>query len=247
MAADDSVNNLPRHIAIIMDGNGRWARMRGLPRTEGHKAGARAVRLLVTECRRLGIEYLTLYAFSSENWKRPKQEISALFSLLLEFLRVETPLMEEKGIRLNVIGNLEGLPAPQRAALRHSMAKTAHCEDMRLNLALNYGGRGEIVHAVKKLLAEKPEPEQITESLLAGYLYTGGQPDPDLLIRTSGEERLSNFLLYQCAYSELYFTPTLWPDFDEGELRKALEEYALRSRRFGKTEEQIRGDVSYGG
>lgn len=226
-------NKLPVHIAVIMDGNGRWAAARGLSRPEGHKAGARAVRTIVTACRRIGIPFLTLYAFSSENWSRPKTEIAALFGLLLEFLSVETPRMEKEGIKLNVLGDIDGLPAPQRAALKHSMGKTEACRDMTLNLALNYGGRAEIVHAAKCLLEENSDPASITEESFKRFLYTGNQPDPDLLIRTSGERRLSNFLLYQCAYSELYFTPVLWPDFDEEELDRALREFASRSRRFG--------------
>lgn len=231
-------NKLPVHIAVIMDGNGRWASARGLSRPEGHKAGARAVRTIVTACRRIGIRFLTLYAFSSENWSRPKTEIAALFGLLLEFLNVETPRMEEEGIRLNVLGDIEGLPAPQRMALKHSMGKTEACRDMTLNLALNYGGRAEIIHAAKCLLRENTDPASITEESIKKHLYTANQPDPDLLIRTSGEQRLSNFLLYQCAYSELYFTPVLWPDFDEEELNRALREFASRSRRFGGLEQK---------
>lgn len=227
---------LPRHIAVIMDGNGRWAKMRGLDRTEGHRAGAKAVKILVSECRSLGIEYLTLYAFSSENWKRSRGEIRALFGLLLEFLSIETPLMVEKGIRLNVLGDMNGLPAPQRMALKHSMERTASGSGMCLNLALNYGGRAEIVSAVKNILKAGIAPDEITENNFCDFLYTSSQPDPDLLIRTSGEARLSNFLLYQCAYSEFYFTPTLWPDFDADELKKALEVYSCRSRRFGGTD-----------
>lgn len=230
-------DELPRHLAVIMDGNGRWAKMRGLDRSEGHRAGARAVREIVTECRSLGIGWLTLYAFSSENWNRPPAEIAALFNLLVEFLRVETPLMAEKGIRLNVLGDMNGLPVPQRLALKHSMAKTARGE-MVLNLALNYSSRTELVNAIKTMLEEKLDPTTITEDTISQYLYTSGMPDPDLVIRTSGEQRLSNYLLYQCAYSELYFTNTLWPDFDKHELRKALVEYSSRTRRFGFTEEQ---------
>ena len=218
--AQDIPANLPAHIAIIMDGNGRWAQARGLPRSAGHRAGAETVRNVVTECRELGIRHLTLYAFSSENWKRPKAEISTLFSLLLEFLRREVPLMEEKGIALKVLGDLDGLPLPQSTALRHAMRRTEAGREMTLNLALNYGGRAELVRAVRAFLRENARPEDVTEESLAESLYTAGQPDPDLLIRTSGEQRLSNYLLYQCAYSELYFTPG-------------------RSRRFGKTQEQI--------
>lgn len=227
----DSAKELPRHIAVIMDGNGRWAALRGLPRAEGHRAGAKAVRETVEECRRLGIGHLTLYAFSSENWSRPAAEIASLFSLLLEFLAIETPRMERQGIALRVLGDVAGLPAPQRAALNRAISRTARCDGMILNLALNYGGRAEIVRAAR-LLAGSP-PDEITEESFAARLYTSGQPDPDLLIRTSGELRLSNFLLFQCAYSELYFTPALWPDFNAAELKLALEAYAGRERRFG--------------
>lgn len=231
MSESTEETRTPCHIAIIMDGNGRWAARQGLPRTAGHRAGARAVRLIVEECRRLGIGYLTLYAFSSENWNRPAAEITALFGLLLEFLSLETPRLEEQGIALHVLGDLDALPAPQRAALRHAMKRTAKGSAMRLNLAINYGSRQELLQAARKLAGL--EPGQITEERLAAELYTSGQPDPDLLIRTSGELRLSNFLLYQCAYAELYFTDTLWPDFDKQELHKALESYANRQRRFG--------------
>lgn len=232
-------NKLPAHLAIIMDGNGRWAQARGLPRSAGHRAGAEAVRVVVTECRTLGIRHLTLYAFSSENWNRPKTEISALFSLLLEFLGQEVPRMEEESIALKVLGDLDGLPLAQRTALHHAIRRTAAGREMTLNLALNYGGRAEIVRAARAFLREGARPEDVTEESLASRLYTAGQPDPDLLIRTSGEQRLSNYLLYQCAYSELYFTPVPWPDFDAPRLREALEAYAARSRRFGKTQEQI--------
>lgn len=235
-------SELPRHVAIIMDGNGRWAAKRGLQRSEGHKAGARAVRTIVTRCRELGIGYLTLYAFSSENWSRPPAEIATLFNLLLEFLANETALMLEKGIALKVVGDIAGLPVPQRIALKHCMAKTAACKDMCLNLALNYGGRAEIVQAVQKIMKSGISPDSVDEALLSGHLYTAGMPDPDLIIRTSGEMRLSNFLLYQCAYSEFYFTPVLWPDFDAEELEKALLEYSSRSRRFGQTGEQLAGE-----
>lgn len=241
MQTANATGQLPRHLAIIMDGNGRWAQARGLARSAGHRAGAETVRMVVTSCRSLGIGHLTLYAFSSENWNRPKAEISALFSLLLEFLQKEVPLMEEKGICLKVLGDLEGLPLAQRTALRHAMARTAKGDDMVLNLALNYGGRAELVQAVQKFLREGARPEDVTEESLAAHLYTAGQPDPDLLIRTSGEQRLSNYLLYQCAYSELYFTPVPWPDFSETELHAALAAYAGRSRRFGKTQEQLNG------
>ena len=225
---------LPRHVAIIMDGNGRWASQRNLPRSEGHKAGAQTVRKTVSAIRKLGIEYLTLYAFSSENWKRPAGEIATLFALLLDFLNKETQLLVEQEIALKVIGNLDGLPSPQKIALRHAVNKTANGSRMTLNLALNYGSRAEIVGAVRNLMAQNIKPEEVTEEVFANYLYTANQPDPDLVIRTSGELRLSNFLLFQSAYSEFFFSPVYWPDFDEKELGKALKEYALRIRRFGQ-------------
>lgn len=228
---------LPAHIAVIMDGNGRWAKARNLPRTAGHRAGADAVRIIVEECARIGIGYLTLYAFSSENWARPRAEITALFGLLVEFLGKETPRLVEQGIRLNVIGDIEGLPAPSRLALGHAMSRTAGGSRMVLNLALNYGGRAEILRAARSVVRDGLAPDEISEQIFAQRLYTAGQPDPDLLIRTSGEKRLSNFLLWQCAYSELYFTRVLWPDFDASGLRKALWAYAARKRRFGGTEE----------
>ena len=228
---------LPRHLAIILDGNGRWATARGLSRSEGHRAGAENVHAIVAECRRLGIAYLTLYVFSSENWKRPKTEIAALFSLLLEFLQREVPLMVEKGIRLRILGDVDGLPLPQRAALGMALKRTAAGGEMTLNLALNYGGRAEIVRAARLLLSKGLAADAVTEESFADCLYTAGQPDPDFVIRTSGEQRLSNYLLYQCAYSELYFSPLFWPDFGVEELHAALAEYAGRSRRFGKSEE----------
>ena len=232
-------DKLPAHIAVIMDGNGRWATARNLPRTAGHRAGADAVRIIVGECARIGIGYLTLYAFSSENWARPRAEISALFGLLVEFLGKETPRLVEQNIKLNVIGDIAALPAPSRLALGHAMTRTASGSRMVLNLALNYGGRDEILRAARALVRDGLKPDQITGQSLAERLYTAGQPDPDLLIRTSGEKRLSNFLLWQCAYSELYFTRVLWPDFDAQRLHKALQAYAARKRRFGGTEEAI--------
>ena len=229
----------PRHVAIIMDGNGRWAQARGLSRSEGHRAGAFAVKEIVTYCRKIGLKYLTLYTFSSENWSRPPAEISALFSLLLEFLRSEMPRMLREGISLRILGDIDGLPLSVRAALRLAVKTTSAGREMILNLALNYGSRAEIVRAVQNLMREGISAEDITEDVLSEHLYTCGQPEPDLVIRTSGEQRLSNYLLYQCAYSELYFTPVPWPDFSPIEMQKALDEYLRRSRRFGKTQEQI--------
>ena len=229
----------PRHIAIIMDGNGRWAQQRSLPRGEGHKAGVEAARGIVTECRKLGIEYLTLYVFSQENWQRPADEVSALFALLVDFLGQEVPNMERESIRLRVLGEIDALPLAARAAVRHALKRTAHCTAMTVNLALNYSGRGEILHAVRSLMRDRMEPERISEEDFTQRLYTAGQPDPDLLIRTSGELRISNYLLFQCAYSELYFTDELWPDFSPQSLHRALASYAARQRRFGKTQEQL--------
>lgn len=232
----DPGGNLPQHIAIIMDGNGRWARERGLSRTAGHRAGADTVRAIVEECGRIGIAHLTLFAFSSENWTRPKGEIGALFALLAEFLALETPRLVSRNVRLDAIGEIEKLPAPSRLALAHARAATQECTGMRLNLALNYGGRNEIVRAAKKLFEEIKSPHEIDEEKFARFLDTAGQPDPDLLIRTSGELRLSNFLLWQCAYSEFYFSPLFWPDFTPQELHRALESYKGRKRRFGAAE-----------
>ena len=233
------MKSLPRHVAIILDGNGRWAKARGLGRSEGHRAGALAVREIVTYCREIGLRHLTLYTFSSENWSRPKTEVSALFSLLLEFLKAEVPRMLQQGISLKVFGDVEGLPLAVRTALKLAVKTTAKGGAMDLNLALNYGSRAEIVRAVRRIVADGVPADQISEETIASRLYTAGQPDPDLVIRTSGEQRLSNYLLYQIAYAELYFTPVAWPDFTPAEMAKALEAYQSRSRRFGKTQEQV--------
>lgn len=230
---------LPAHIAVIMDGNGRWAQERGLSRSEGHKAGVRAAKAIVTECRTIGIRHLTLYTFSQENWGRPKDEVSLLFQLLVSFLGDELPSMERNGISLRVFGDLDGLPLAARTALRHAISRTSRCSDMSVNLALNYSGREEILRAARTLIRRGVRPEDVTEDAFRECLYSAGQPDPDLLIRTSGELRTSNYLPFQSAYSELYFTTTYWPDFTPAELHKALRDYAGRSRRFGLTQEQI--------
>lgn len=229
----------PTHIAIIMDGNGRWAQRQGLSRTEGHRAGVRAARAIVTECRTIGIKYLTLYTFSQENWGRPRDEITVLFQLLVRFLKEELPSMERNGIRLRVFGEMTQLPLAARTALNHAMLRTRDCCDMTVNLALNYSGREEILRAARALVAAGVDEADITEERFRAGLYSSDQPDPDLLIRTSGEQRLSNYLLFQCAYSELYFTDVYWPDFTPQELYKALHDYAGRTRRFGLTQEQI--------
>lgn len=230
---------LPAHIAVIMDGNGRWAQERGLSRSEGHKAGVRAAKAIVTECRTLGIRHLTLYTFSQENWGRPKDEVSLLFRLLVGFLGDELPSMERNGISLRVFGDLDGLPLAARTALRHAIGRTSRCSGMIVNLALNYSGREEILRAARLLMQRGVRPEDVTEEAFREGLYSAGQPDPDLLIRTSGEFRTSNYLPFQSAYSELYFTTTYWPDFTPAELHKALRDYAGRNRRFGLTQEQI--------
>ncbi|GHV52340.1 isoprenyl transferase [Deltaproteobacteria bacterium] len=233
----DTTSSIPlQHLAVIMDGNGRWAKSRGLSRSEGHSAGSEAVRAVVRECRSVGIPYLTLYTFSRENWGRPKEEVRFLFDLLVSFLRKELPELLEQRIRLCIAGETDTLPTPVRKAINHAVSKTASCDAMTLTLALNYSGREEIAHACAKLMETGCEPNEVTPERIAACLYTAGQPDPDLVIRTSGEYRLSNFLLFQAAYSELYFTPTLWPDFTPEELRGILADFAQRERRFGKSE-----------
>ncbi len=226
-----------RHIAIILDGNGRWAAARGLSRSEGHKAGTEAVRKVITECRSMGLEYLTLYTFSQENWSRPKEEVSFLFDLLVQFLTRELPELQRQNIRLHLAGESGDLPLAARKTLERACKVTAGNTAMTLNLALNYSGREEIARACRRLAAQGLSPDKITSEAVAANLYTAGQPDPDLVIRTSGELRISNFLLFQTAYSEFYFTPTLWPDFTPEELRRAVTEYAGRNRRFGKAGE----------
>ncbi len=231
------MDNLPRHVAIIMDGNGRWARSRGLPRVMGHRAGIKAVRSVVEAARELGIKVLTLYAFSVENWKRSDSEVSTLMALLKEYLRRELANLMRHEIRLNVLGDLEGLPAAVGSQLRRVMEETAQNQRMVLNLALNYGGRAEIVQAVKQIAHQvksgRLKLSSVDEETFSHFLYTQGQPDPDLLIRTSGEQRLSNFLLWQISYAELYLTPKLWPDFGKADLLRAVAEFQQRERRFG--------------
>ncbi len=236
---------LPRHIAIIMDGNGRWAKKKNLNRISGHIKGVDAVREIVTACRELGIKVLTLYAFSIENWRRPKDEVTALMGLLKEYLLKEREEMVQNNIRLSAIGRLEDLPLDVQNTLRETMKRTEQCNGMVLNLALSYGGRSEILHAIHGILSDfqkgEVKPEEINLQRFSQYLWTRGIPDPDLLIRTSGEFRISNFLLWQIAYTELYVTETLWPDFDRKELLKAIADYQSRERRFGLTSEQLNG------
>ncbi len=234
---------LPRHIAVIMDGNGRWAKKNRLKRVKGHEKGADAVRTTVKTCRELGIRYLTLYAFSVENWQRPKSEVNALTSLLDEYLKSELDEMKETGIRLFTIGDTGKLPQAVKARLSDAVEETSANSGMVLILALSYGGRDEIVRAVKGILKDSKSSditeEAITKDFFSRYLYTADIPDPDLLIRTSGEYRLSNFLLWQMAYTELYFTDVLWPDFSKEDLIEAIVDYQGRERRFGLTSDQL--------
>ena len=229
---------LPEHIAIIMDGNGRWASRRGLPRVAGHRAGVGPVRSTVETCARLGVKVLTLYAFSEENWKRPRAEVETLWRLLRYYLQKELPDLQKNGIRLEAIGRLEALPAPVRRELESVVEATAKNRRLLVNLAINYSGRSEILDAVNSIIESarrqgRLDALHIDERLLASHLYTATSPDPDLLIRTSGEMRISNFLLWQIAYSELYVTDTLWPDFNRAELLKAILDYQKRDRRYG--------------
>ncbi len=229
---------LPAHVAIIMDGNGRWARQRSLPRVAGHKAGIESVRMVVETCARLGIDCLTLYAFSAENWKRPRGEVETLWRLLRYYLRQELPRLMRNQIRLNVIGRIESLPARAREDLESTVNATSENQGLLVNLALNYGGRAELVDAVNTLIEEarlegRLDELRLDEDSVSSRLYTAGLPDPDLLIRTSGEMRISNFLLWQIAYAELYVTETYWPDFKRVDLLRAIAEYQKRERRFG--------------
>jgi undecaprenyl diphosphate synthase len=225
---------LPAHIAVIMDGNGRWAKQRNLPRVAGHKAGIDPVRSTVETCARLGIGYLTLYAFSVENWKRPRHEVETLWRLLRFYLRREIPDLMENNIRLQAIGRIEALPEQVRAELENAVLETSRNTGLQVNLAINYGGRAEIVDAINAALRSRLAGEvAVDEETISAHLYTGGQPDPDLLIRTSGEMRISNFLLWQIAYAELYVTDTLWPDFTRRDLLGAVLDFQKRERRFG--------------
>lgn len=234
---------LPRHIAVIMDGNGRWAKQHGQPRVFGHRNGVRAVREITEAAAELGVEYMTLYAFSTENWGRPKPEVNALMGLLVDTVHREMKTLHENNIRLQAIGQLEQLPPKTHKALLTGIEKTRNNTRMTLVLALNYSGKWDLTQAMRKLAHEVAQggldPEAITQDTLAGALSTAGMPDPELLIRTSGEERISNFLLWQLAYAEMYFTPVLWPDFDRNQLYEAIIDYQNRERRFGKISEQI--------
>ncbi len=238
---DINQDRIPGHVAIIMDGNGRWANKKGLSRVRGHEEGTESVRVVVRESRNLGIKWLTLYAFSEENWKRPRYEIDALMGILKRFLKSELNEMLEKGIRFQTIGNTEKLPKDVQGIIKGTIEKTSLNSDMVLTLALSYGGRQEISLSIRKIAEEVRSGalriEEITEDLISNFLYTKGMPDPDLLIRTSGEYRVSNFLLWQIAYTEIYITPVLWPDFRKEEYLLAIEEFQKRERRFGSSGE----------
>ena len=227
----------PRHIAIIMDGNGRWAQKRGLPRTAGHAAGSETFRRIATYCKNIGVEYLTVYAFSTENWKRSADEVQAIMSLFEKYLYEAIDEMESDHIRLKILGELGPISPELRRLIERTDEISTHYQGFQANVCINYGGRDEIIHAARRFAADcvqsLKKPEELTEADFAHYLYTDGIPDPELIIRPSGEERISNFLLWQSAYSEYYFTNVLWPDFDEKELDKAIAAYRKRDRRFG--------------
>jgi undecaprenyl diphosphate synthase len=238
-----NTNNLPNHIAIIMDGNGRWAELKGKPRVFGHKNGVTSVKDVIEGCREIGVNYLTLYAFSTENWNRPKLEVKTLMALLVSSLRKELNTLVKNNIKLNTIGNIENLPEKAQVELAEVVEKTKNNTSLTLTLALSYGSREEIVNVIrnisKKVVNNQISVEEINENIINNHLYTFSLPDVDLLIRTSGEKRISNFLLWQIAYAELYFTNTLWPDFRKENLFNAIVDYQQRERRFGKTSQQI--------
>ena len=227
---------IPRHVAVIMDGNGRWAKKRGLPRTAGHAAGSENFRKIATYCKNIGMDYLTVYAFSTENWKRPPEEVGTIMRLLKRYLNEAVETMERDRIRMKVFGNVEALPEELQKLVAKTDEISSHYQGFQANICLNYGGRNEIVAAAKKVAADLAAGNisgDLTEELFSGYLYSAGIPDPELIIRTGGEQRISNFLLWQCAYSEFYYTDTYWPDFGPEELDRAIAAYNARDRRFG--------------
>jgi undecaprenyl diphosphate synthase len=239
LARQVNFERLPQHVAVIMDGNGRWAAQRHLPRVEGHRAGIDSVRDIVETSARIGIPVLTLYAFSVENWKRPVSEVSTLMSLLKRYLRLELNTLLRNNIRFKVIGRFEELAHDVQSELKAAEDRTASNSGMQFNIALNYGGRAELVEAAKRMLVAGIDPDALDEPTFAGFLYTAGQPDPDLLIRTSGEMRVSNFLLWQIAYAEIWVTDTLWPDFRRRHLLDAIIDYQKRDRRYGGIKQPV--------
>ncbi|MBI2909451.1 MAG: di-trans,poly-cis-decaprenylcistransferase [Chloroflexi bacterium] len=228
-----SIEPIPNHVAIVMDGNGRWAKQRGLPRLAGHRAGTENVRRIIETFDRYGVKYLTLYAFSTENWGRPREEVMGLMGILERVIGKETRDLHRKGVRIRHLGRLDGLSRTLQESVRKAVELTRDNTRMTLSVAFNYGGRAEIVDGVRRIVAEGIPPEKVDEALVSDHLYTAGLPDPDLIIRTAGEMRLSNFLIWQAAYSEYYSTPTLWPDFNDKEVETALLAYSQRQRRFG--------------
>lgn len=228
------LENVPTHVAIIMDGNGRWAKARGLPRLMGHRQGVENIRRILNASVEFGVKYLTIYAFSTENWDRPLDEVRGLMTILEQTIQRETPELNKNGVRIRHLGRTDGLSKHLQKLIADAVALTANNERLTLNVAFNYGGRAEIIDAVKRIIADGIPPDQISEELFTRYLYTGDTPDPDLVIRTAGEMRLSNYLIWQSAYAEYYATPTYWPDFDKDELYRALSTYSQRERRFGK-------------
>jgi undecaprenyl diphosphate synthase len=227
------LEQIPYHLAIIMDGNGRWAKSRGLPRLAGHRAGVDNLRRVMRTAGELGIKILTIYAFSTENWGRPEAEVRGLMNILESVIDRELDQLHANGVQLRHIGDLSGLSAALQRKVRHAMELTRHNDQLILNIAFNYGGRQELVQAIQRIIRDGIPPEQVDETLIGYYLYTAGQPDPDMVIRTAGEMRLSNFLLWQASYAEYYATPTYWPDFDGEQLRQALVQYGQRERRYG--------------
>ncbi len=228
-----NAENLPKHVAIIMDGNGRWAKDRGLPRIAGHRAGVESIKRVAEISQHIGIHVLTFFAFSTENWKRPKKEVEFLMSLPQEYLKRELDNLKRNNIRITVVGDIHSIPPKTREVIEKGVKETENNTSLRLNFALNYGGRKDIIDAVKQAIHEHEDPEQITEEQFENYLYTRDLPDPDLLIRSSGEQRLSNFMLWQLAYTELWFSRAYWPDFKKEDLLSAVLDYQKRNRRFG--------------
>lgn len=224
---------IPRHIAIIMDGNGRWAGERNLPRQEGHRAGVENIRPIVEGCIEAGVKYLTVYAFSTENWSRPEEEVNCLISLLGEAIVRETPRLHEEGVRILHLGSLDRLPEDQKLSVESALQLTRNNDRLVLSAAYNYGGRADIIQAVRRMMEEGLSPDEVTEERLSSYLYTSDLPDPDLVIRTAGEMRLSNFLIWQAAYAEYWSTPVYWPDFRKEHLFQAISDYGRRKRKFG--------------
>jgi undecaprenyl diphosphate synthase len=231
-----ALTKIPTHVAIIMDGNGRWATKRGLPRNEGHRAGTENIRRVLMAAAEFGVKVLTIYAFSTENWGRPDDEVTGLLDILEATITREVPELHKNGVRLHHSGSLEGISEQMKQGVQSALELTKNNDRVTLNVAFNYGGRAEILNVIRRMIADGVKPEQVNEKLFESYLYTAGLPDPDLIVRTAGEMRLSNFLIWQAAYAEYYSTPTLWPDFDKEQLYQALVAFSQRQRRFGKLE-----------